>query len=1344
MGKKIKVKIGNLPNGYKFKNGKIVKVMATGGAPYSNSLGPIPRTFANLEAEKGETALTDLTNDGNFELYNIGGKRHPQGGTALSLPPQSFIFSDTAKMKLNKDQLTRFNINSKKKMTPAAVSKKFPLNKYYSILNGEFVDDIATRSAELMLEKNKMKLSELAFVSESKKKFEDGVPLAAYPFLMSKKIDPMQFVQKVNKLNEEQAMIQMIDQLPPEEQKQILSLQNFTGGQGGPPPQGPPMAARMPPMPQAPPQGGGMPPQGMIPPQQMMAMYGGSLPKAQYTNELADNTISVNIGNQTAPDVTATDRRFITDEDVFYHDAMGLDDANVQKYIGTNVGFNPTAFSKIGNAGQNRSFLSRNNNIANLDFMLGSNVSNDLMRAYAEGRLGAGWGVGNNPQLIPNTNVSVNNPAHYLNPYLSGVAGLDFNVGDNQSIGVEGSLNSGLSPYGRGLGTKLNVNTGRLGLNFGVEDLLGDRKPTFGATYNFKQGGSLLKAQTQIPLPRRNRGEVADMLNIYQKEIEDTKQALNEANQISVINRDSMYQPPIDNRLFGVNYNSSTGEFNPPPPMIYRQTGAPSLYGPGFKLGGGLHKAQFESPESMQVNSKLPSDRLQEVSDMVPFNQQDFTSKYPKISYGNDINKGINQGSLVTLAEQLVKKSQGRPDPMYDGRYKEDPQADYAQKGGMVAAGLYNAASPNSHNMIPAGLYNNKLNQFLYGGEDFENRYVDYEELQTFDDGGEKIYGMDRYNQMLDLYNSEDWDKVNKFGYESYLKARDKYPNLQAIPEMTQEEYEEMFMLDQKFKYLMHEAGALDGITITLPNGQTVTGNDIKTHEAWDNPRSGGGFSDGDPNGMYRLVYDQIMQKYPDAGFEALPTDKDELMNMVLNKQATFSSLGGLKKHAEKMSADGDDSWSNLLSNVNLEAFGSDKGGSGLMGEDRWSDLDGKYGDTFNSQIMQLSNTPGEKKERNVETCYLDANGQVKPDQAKAKVDCETKGGRYDTDVCQCIEKGEFKMPDPIPNEYWKQDIIKLDALSDVDLNKYYPSRQSFTGNFMDPAYKDPTREIAAIAEQAQIAGDMAMQMTSGQGLAAVLSKIQGTAGQQIAGALDKVQNDNVDIYNQAQQFNAGVASNVDVLNQDALKKYMDEVNTVDQNYDNAKNQLRIQIADARANAETNRSNTYNLNTMTPNYNVRPGFGGDIQITNPKDFFANNVVDPQSQMDKRIALENQYIEQRCGNISSEKEKIACMNNARLVVNDMFKSQNQPKGNRTIPGYQGNNISVDNRNNNNNNDWFDNNPDDMVGGCGGTQYGCCPDGVTAKADEMGTNCGTESKYGSELRAALAERRNGGWW
>lgn len=28
---------------------------------------------------------------------------------------------------------------------------------------------------------------------------------------------------------------------------------------------------------------------------------------------------------------------------------------------------------------------------------------------------------------------------------------------------------------------------------------------------------------------------------------------------------------------------------------------------------------------------------------------------------------------------------------------------------------------------------------------------------------------------------------------------------------------------------------------------------------------------------------------------------------------------------------------------------------------------------------------------------------------------------------------------------------------------------------------------------------------------------------------------------------------------------------------------------------------------------------------------------------------------------------------------------------------------------------------VVGGCAGTQYGCCPNGVTAKANYVGSNC-----------------------
>ena len=82
----------------------------------SNSLSPVPRDEANLEAEKGETVLTDMNNDGEFELYDITGKRHKDGGTPLDLPPQSFVYSDTRELLMKKDEMEEIGIESKKKL----------------------------------------------------------------------------------------------------------------------------------------------------------------------------------------------------------------------------------------------------------------------------------------------------------------------------------------------------------------------------------------------------------------------------------------------------------------------------------------------------------------------------------------------------------------------------------------------------------------------------------------------------------------------------------------------------------------------------------------------------------------------------------------------------------------------------------------------------------------------------------------------------------------------------------------------------------------------------------------------------------------------------------------------------------------------------------------------------------------------------------------------------------------------------------------------------------------------------------------------------------------------------
>lgn len=224
---KHKVQIENLPEGFELVDGDLIR-KAHGGPvtgdqhdyglvtynPHANessepkdtdvrySLSSVPRDQANIEAEGGETILTDLNNDGQFGLYDIKGPRHGSGGVPMFVPEQSFIFSDTQKMKMGKEMLSEHGIQSRKKITPAKVSKQYELNKFYGLLNDEYADNIQRNTSDLMLQKNKEGLSKLAFSQEMMKDFEEGLPLAAYPYIQSIGIDPFEFAERVNGLQQ--------------------------------------------------------------------------------------------------------------------------------------------------------------------------------------------------------------------------------------------------------------------------------------------------------------------------------------------------------------------------------------------------------------------------------------------------------------------------------------------------------------------------------------------------------------------------------------------------------------------------------------------------------------------------------------------------------------------------------------------------------------------------------------------------------------------------------------------------------------------------------------------------------------------------------------------------------------------------------------------------------------------------------------------------------------------------------------------------------------------------------------------------------------------------------------
>ena len=262
--------VEDLPEGFKLVNGKIVEAKSHGGSTgdqidygltkygsnssYGSigtqdpghqdirySLSSVPREEATIEAEGGETVLTDLNNDGNFGLYDIKGPRHSSGGVPMFLPEQSYVFSDTPKMRMNRDELAEFGIESRKKMTPAAVSRKYQLNKYYGLLNDEYADKIQANSAENMLKKNMLSLSKLAFGQEAKKNFSEGVPLSAHPYLTSVGEDPIEFTSMVEQITEQEAMQKAMAGLTPEQQQMLMMIQQQMG-QGMPagPPEGMP------------------------------------------------------------------------------------------------------------------------------------------------------------------------------------------------------------------------------------------------------------------------------------------------------------------------------------------------------------------------------------------------------------------------------------------------------------------------------------------------------------------------------------------------------------------------------------------------------------------------------------------------------------------------------------------------------------------------------------------------------------------------------------------------------------------------------------------------------------------------------------------------------------------------------------------------------------------------------------------------------------------------------------------------------------------------------------------------------------------------------------------------
>ena len=189
--------------------------------------------------------------------------------------------------------------------------------------------------------------------------------------------------------------------------------------------------------------------------------------------------------------------------------------------------------------------------------------------------------------------------------------------------------------------------------------------------------------------------------------------------------------------------------------------------------------------------------------------------------------------------------------------------------------------------------------------------------------------------------------------------------------------------------------------------------------------------------------------------------------------------------------------------------------------------------------------------------------------------------------------------PEKQPAKWWLQDTVNtMGAFGDMMTNrKYMPWEARVDLEEPRPTFLDPTRELAAQSEQANIASQAAASFAGPQALNARLSQIQGQGAKGAADVLSRINNQNVNIANQFEANQVGVRNQENMLNQQMANRVYDKNVIANQQFDNSKRANRANMRQAYNTAVTNRAKTDALNQMYPNYQTDPSTGGMVNYT---------------------------------------------------------------------------------------------------------------------------------------------------
>jgi len=220
--------------------------------------------------------------------------------------------------------------------------------------------------------------------------------------------------------------------------------------------------------------------------------------------------------------------------------------------------------------------------------------------------------------------------------------------------------------------------------------------------------------------------------------------------------------------------------------------------------------------------------------------------------------------------------------------------------------------------------------------------------------------------------------------------------------------------------------------------------------------------------------------------------------------------------------------------------------------------------------------------------------------------------------------KEDIKRYSPTPKKvgeyapWWLQDIIKTSgAAADLArVKKYEPWQATPAVALPSATFYDPTRELAANTEAANLAMQAQQAFTNPQQLAAASSVAQGQMARNAADIMGRYNNLNVGLANQLEQQRTDIINTTNQNKANLNTQLWDKYTIANQQFDNAKAQARQNLRQSYMDAITNRAKTQALNTLYPNYYTDPSRGGFVNFapgftptpTSPTD------TDPASQV----------------------------------------------------------------------------------------------------------------------------------